>query len=177
MFWVWKTYKKDLNKELINRFANTYKFCNEDISEFILLSRKGVYPYQCIDSCQIFDKTSLPNKEVFYSNLNIKNITDVGYRRAKRVFKEFNIKNLVEYHGLYVKSDTSLLADVFKNFKHKCIEIYELDPVHFLSAPGLAWKACLKKTGVKLDLLTNMLISYVDDGWEKNYRWNVSSNA
>ena len=60
-----------------------------------------------------------------------------------------------EYHDLYVLSDTLVLADVFENFRDKCIETYELDPAHFLSAPGLAWKACLKKTNVKLELLTD----------------------
>ena len=79
------------------------------------------------------------------------------------MFEEFKLKNLGDYHDLYVQSDTLLLADVFENFRNKCIEIYELDPVHFLSAPGLAWQACFKKTGVKLELLTNidiLLICY-----------------
>ena len=57
---------------------------------------------------------------------------------------------------MYVESDTLLLADVFENFRNKCIEIYELDPAHFLSASGLAWQACLKKTEVKLELLTKV---------------------
>ena len=57
---------------------------------------------------------------------------------------------------MYVHSDTLLLADVFENFRNKCIEIYQLDPAHFLSAPGLAWSACLKKTNVKLELLTDI---------------------
>ena len=57
---------------------------------------------------------------------------------------------------MYVQCDTFLLADVFENFKNKCIEIYELDPAHFLSAPGLAWQACLKKTKVKLEWLTDI---------------------
>ena len=68
----------------------------------------------------------------------------------------FEIKNLGEYHDLYIQSDTLLLADVFENFRDKCIEIYELNPAHFLSAPGLAWQACLKKTEVKLELLTDI---------------------
>ena len=50
-----------------------------------------------------------------------------------------------DYHDLYVQCDTLLLADVFEKFRDKCIEIYGLDPSHFLSAPGLAWQACLKK--------------------------------
>ena len=56
----------------------------------------------------------------------------------KKVFGEFNVKNVSDYHDLYVQSDTLLLVDVFENFRDKCIEIYELDPAHFLSAPGLA---------------------------------------
>ena len=79
------------------------------------------------------------NKEAFYSSLNMENITDVDYRHVKRVFKNLNNKNLGNYHDLYVQGDTLLLADAFENFRNKCIEIYELDPAHFLSAPGLAW--------------------------------------
>ena len=73
----------------------------------------------------------------------------------KKVFKEYWLKDYGEYHELYVRSDTLLFADVFENFRDKWIEVYELDPAHFLSAPGLAWQACLKKTGVKLKLLTD----------------------
>ena len=61
-----------------------------------------------------------------------------------------------EYHDLYVQSDTLLLADIFQKFRNMCIEIYELDSAKFLSSPGLAWQAALKKTKVKLDLLTNI---------------------
>ena len=86
----------------------------------------------------------------FYSNLNMEGITDIDYRQANRVFKKFKLKNLGDYHDLYVQSDTLLLADVFENFRSKCIEIYELDPALSLSAPGLAWQACLEKTGIKL---------------------------
>ena len=67
----------------------------------------------------------------------------------------FEIKNLGEYCNLYVQNDTLLLSDIFENFRNMCLSIYELDPVYFLSAPGLAWQACLKKTGVKLELLTD----------------------
>ena len=84
-----------------------------------------------MDSWEGFDETSLPNKEAFNSNLNIKDITDVCYRHVKRVCKEFNIKNLGEYHNLFVQSDTLLLADVFGNFRNKCIDMYELDPDRF----------------------------------------------
>ena len=86
----------------------------------------------------------------------MEDITDKDYEHAQKVWKVFEIKNLSEYHDLCVQSDTLLLADVFENFRDKCIEIYELDPAHFLSTPGLAWQACLKKTKVKLELLTDI---------------------
>ena len=115
-----------------------------------MLLRKSVYPYEYMDSSERFDETSLPDKKAFYSSLNMEDITDVDHRYAKRVFKTLNNKNVGDYLDLYVKRDTLLLADVFENFRNKCIEIYELDPAHFLSAPGLAWQACLKKTEVEL---------------------------
>ena len=91
-----------------------------------------------MDSWERFDETSLSDKEAFYSSLNIEDITDVDHRRTKRVFKSLNNQNLGDYHDLYVQSNTLLLAEVFENFRNKCIEIYENDPAHFLSAPGLA---------------------------------------
>ena len=148
-------YEKRFNRELIERLSSTYKFCNKNLNKFILLLRKGVYPYEYMDNWERFDETSLPNKESFYSNLNMENIDDFDYRHGNNVFKRFKFKNLGEYHDLYVQSDTLLLADVFENFRNKCLKVYELDPDHFLSLPGLAWQACLKKTSVKLQLLTD----------------------
>ena len=69
-------------------------------------------------------------------------ITDKDYTHAQKVFEEFKLKNLGDHYDLYVQSDILLLADVFDNFRNKCIEIYELDSAHFSSAPGLAWQAC-----------------------------------
>ena len=109
-----------------------------------------------MDSCERFDETSLVDKEAFYSSLNMENITDIDYRHANKVFRIFKLENLGDYHDLYVQSDTLLLADVYENFGNMCIEVYELDPAHFLSAPGLAWQASLKKTGVELELITNV---------------------
>ena len=104
-------------------------------------------------------------KKEFYSKLNLEDITDLNYRHAKRVYKEFDNKNLGDYHDLYVQSDTLFHADVFENFRNKCIEIYKLDPVHFLSAPGLAWQACLKKTGIVLELITdNDMLLMIEKG-------------
>ena len=158
-------YEKDFNKELIKRFASTYEFCNGNLNKFILLLRKGVYPYEYMDNWERFDETSLPNKESFYSNLNMENIENIDYRHGNNVFKRFKLKHLGEYHNLYVKSDTLLLADVFENFRNTCLKVYELDPAHFLSLPGLAWRACLKKNKIKLDLLTDYdMLLMVEEG-------------
>ena len=94
-------------------------------------------------------------KKLFYIELIKECITDENYAHAQKVWKVFEIKTLGEYHDLYVQCNALLLADVFENFRDKCIEIYKLDPVNFLSAPGLAWQASLKKTEVKLELLTD----------------------
>ena len=121
-----------------------------------MLLRKGVYPYEYMDEWEKFNGTTLLEKEEFYSNLNMEDITDADYMHAKRVYKDFEIKNLGEYHDLYLKSDTLLLVDLFENFGKMYLKIYELNPLKFLSTPGLAWQAALKKTEVKLELLTDI---------------------
>ena len=109
-----------------------------------------------MDEWEKINERKLPEKEEFYSNLNMEDITDADYMHAKRVCKGFEIKKLGEYHDLYLKSDTLLLPDVFENFR----KIYHLDPVKFLSVPGLAWQTALKMTEVKFELLidTDMLL-------------------
>ena len=74
---------------------------------------------------------------------------------VQKVWDVFEINNRGKYQDLYVQSDTLLLADVLENFRNMCLEIYGLDPLYFVSAPGLAWQACLKKAEVKLELLTD----------------------
>ena len=118
--------------------------------------RKGVFPYEYMDNWQKVNETTLAEIEEFYSNLNIKDITDADYMHEKRVCKDFELKNLDEYYDLYLKSDTLFLADVFENFRNMCTKVYELDPANFFSAPGLAWQAAFKMTEVKLALLTDI---------------------
>ena len=139
----------------MKKCKNTYSFCNNDLNKFILLQRKGVYPYEYMNSWEKFNETSLPSKEDFYSHLNMENIDDIDYRHGNNVYKSFKLENLGDYHDLYVKSDTLLLADVFENFRDVCLKEYELDPAHFVSLPGLAWQACLKKTNIESKLLTD----------------------
>ena len=128
-----------------------------------MLLRKGVYPHEYMNSWERFNATSLPDKEAFYSSLNMEDIPD-----GKRVLKSLNNKNLGDYHNLHVQSDTLLLADAFENFRNMCIKVYELDPTQFLSAPGLAWHTRLKKIGVKLDLLTDVdMLLMVEKGMKE----------
>ena len=141
--------------DLIKMFPNTYQFINKDLNKFILLLRKGVYPYDYMDSWKRLNETSLPDKKSFYNKLNLKDSTSRVYMHAQKVCEVFKIKNLGEYHDLYVQSDTILLADVFVSFRYKYLEIYKLDSAHFLSALRLSWMTCLKKARVKLELLTD----------------------
>ena len=154
-----------LINEAITNFPITYQFCNGDRNKFALLLRKGVYPYEYMDSWEKFNETSILPKEAFYNELNLEDITDEDYAHVQKVWDVFEIKSRGKYHDLYVQSDTLLLADVFENFRDKCIEIYGLDPANFLSAPGLAWQASLKKTRVELQLLTDIdILLMVEEG-------------
>ena len=95
----------------------------------------------------------------------MEDISDIDYRHANNVFKVFKLENVGNYHDLCVQSDTLLLADVFNNFTYMCIKEYELDSAHFLSLPGLAWQACLKKTNIELELLIDYdMLLMVEEG-------------
>ena len=121
-----------------------------------LLYKKGIYPYEYMDSWARFSETSLPDKQMFYSKLNDEHITEDEYAHAQTVWETFDCKTLGEYHDLYVKTDVALLADVFENFRKLCLEQYGLDPAHYFTSPGLSWDALLKKTGVELELFTDL---------------------
>ena len=128
-------YKKKFNKDLIKKFKNTYSFCNNDLNKFVLLLRKGVYPYEYADTSERFSEISLPSKEYFYSNLSMEDISDIDYRHANNVFKVFKLENLGNYHDLYVQSNTLLLADVFNNFRDMCIKDMNLIQLTFYRYP------------------------------------------
>ena len=108
---------------LIQKFPNTYKVSNNDINKFILLLRKGVYPCEYLDSWERFNGTTRHNKKAFYSKLYLEDITDEYYIHAQKVTEDLKLKNLGEYHDVYVQSDTLLLADVFENFRNICTEM------------------------------------------------------
>ena len=118
--------------------------------------KKGVYPYDYMDSIDRFDKTTLPNIEKFYSKLQLKDISEKDYKHAKKVWDIFEIKTLGEYHDLYVQADTAQLSDVFESFRSLCLKEYQLDPAYFVSTPSLANEAMLKITKAKIELLTDI---------------------
>ena len=100
------------DESLKKRFVNTSTFFNHDITKFILLLRKGVYPYEYMNDWGKLNETLLPKKEVFYSHLNMEDITNSDYTHARQVCKDFETKNLSEYPDLYVQSNTLLVADL-----------------------------------------------------------------
>ena len=126
---------------------------NEFKKNTLLLTRKGVYPYDYVSSIDKLSEKQLPPKEEFYSKLNDEDISDEDYQHALKVWNTFGCKTIKDYHDLYLKSDVLLLADVFENFRATCLKHYNLDPAHYYTSPGLAWDACLKTTGQYLELL------------------------
>ena len=118
-------------------------------SQYELLIRKGVYPYEYMSSWDTFAETQLPPKEAFYSNLNMSNISNEDYQHAQHVWDAFIIHNLGEYHSLYLHTNVILLANMFEAFRDTYLERYKLDPAHFYTSSGLACCAYLKKTGIK----------------------------
>ena len=157
-----KSYQQKFDEKLKERFLNANKYSNHDNNKFILLLQKGVYPHKYMDDWIKFNEI-LHEKEDFYGHLNMEDITNADFAHAKGVCKDFEIKNLREYHNLYVQRD-SVLASLFENFWNMCHKIYELDPARFLSALGLARQTALKKSKVKLDLWSDMLlICYINN--------------
>ena len=135
---------------LIEKFPRMYQFCNGDLNKFVLLLRKGVYPYKYMDSWERFNETSSPSKKDFYSEFTY--IIDQDYNHAQKVFGEY-FTDMGGYHDLYVQTDTLLLADDFETFIDKCIEIYGLDLSYFLTAPGLSMASIFKKGRTKFSII------------------------
>ena len=151
-------------------------------SQYKLLIRKGIYSYEYMNDWNRFKETALPLKEAFYSKLNMSGVSDRDYKHACRVWREFGINDLGEYHDLYLCTDVILLANVFKAFRKVCLDNYGLDPAHFYTAPELVWKACLKKTKIRLELLLDpdMLLMFergIRGGITQSvHRWAKANN-
>ena len=162
-----------LDKLVSNLPKEAFKYTSEEFTgkKLSLMSQKGVYPYDFMDSFEKFDQTELPTREQFYSILKDQHITNGEYDHARKVWKTFNIKTMGEYHDLYLKNDVPLLADVFENFRKTCLQYYKLDSCHYFTSLGLSWDAMLKMTNIKLELMTDIdMFQFI----EKSMRGGVS---
>ncbi|XP_065654946.1 uncharacterized protein LOC136081548 [Hydra vulgaris] len=167
---------KKVEVKRVLRFLNSYRFMSDSLNalsknlakdqckntrklysnkKLDLLLRKGVYPYDWVDSINRFNETQLPPKDSFFSKLTDEDISDNDYSHAQNVWNEFNCKTFRDYHDLCNVSNVLLQADVFENFRDVCMNIYKLDPAWYYTSPELAWDAALKKTKVKLELLSD----------------------
>ena len=165
---------KEYEKKLEIRFLDSLKFTLKNLDGLVkglssdqfkhlergigtdeLLKKKGVFPYEFMSGFDKLAVNELPPEKDFYSKLNDEHISDEQYEHAKNVWKEFNCKTMRDYHDLYLKTDVLLLADVMENYRNVCIKNYGLDPMWYYTAPGFAWDATLKISGVKLELLTD----------------------
>ena len=156
-----------LDKLVSNLPAEDLKYTNKRFQKekFNLMTRKGIYPYDFMDSFEKFNKTELPTKEEFYSILNNEHISDEDYSHAQKVWNTFQLQTMGEYHNLYLKSDILLLADVFENFRKTCLQYYKLDPCHYFTSPGLSWDAMLKMTNIQLELMTDIdMFQFIEKG-------------
>ena len=120
---------------------DAFKYTSEEIKnaeKLNLMKQKGVYSYDYMDSFNRFSETKLPTKDDFCSILNDEHISDKQYAHANKVWNTFKLKNMGEYHDLYLKSDILLLADVFENFRKTCMQYYKLDPCHYFTSLGLS---------------------------------------
>lgn len=134
-------------------------------NEFNLLTRKGVYPYDYMTGWNRYAETKLPTKEHFYNLLNDENISDIDYEHAQTVWREFNIRTLGQYTDLYLKTDVLLLTDIFESFRKTCKQHYKLDPAFYITAPSLSFDAMLLKTGIRLELISDLtIIQMIKDG-------------
>lgn len=197
------SFSKQVSKRMHLRFIDSFRFMASSLdtlarnllpgefhtlnrffsfSQVPLLLRKGVYPYDYISHVERFKETTLPKKEDFFNKLNQAPISDDDYNHAKQIWNTFNIKNLGEYSDLYVKSDVLLLTDIFENFRNVCMKNYNLDPAWYYTAPGLSWDAMLKKTKVRLELLTDYdMLLFVENGIrggisQCSHRYGIANN-
>lgn len=147
-------------QDLIQLFPNTWSFFKKEYSHlpeetFELLTHKGVYPYSYMDSHDKFQEKCLPPQHE-YKSVDGEIISDEQYKFGRDIWDKFKLSTLGHLHDLYLSTDTNLLADVFNGFRDTAYKAYNLDPVHYVSAPSLSWSAALKMTKVELQLLDDI---------------------
>ena len=156
-----------LDKLVSNLHRESLKYTSKEFKDkkLNLMIRKGIYPYDYMDCFDRFNEQIIPTKEEFYSILNDQHISDEDYNHAQNVWNTFELRNMGEYHDLYLKSDVLLLADVFENFRKTCSQFYKLDPCHYFTSPGLSWDAMLKMTKIKLELMVDIdMFQFIEKG-------------
>ena len=176
-----------LDKLVKNLSDNDFKYLTEEFGSKNLehLKQKGAYPYEYMDSFKRFNEEKLPDKKCFYSSVkdgttgdNGKkldgHISDEDYLTCKKIWNEFNMKNMGDYHDHYLKKDVLLLADIFEKFIDTCLKFYGLDPCHYFSSPGLSWDAMLKMSEIELEKISDIDKYLVK---EKGLRGGISSIA
>ncbi|XP_022160471.1 uncharacterized protein LOC111026659 [Myzus persicae] len=124
-------------------------------AEMSLTTRKGVFPYEYVDSWDKLNETTLPPKIDFFSTLTETHVRDEDYEHATRVWDHFACRNLGDYSDLYLKIDVLISADVFENFRELCMSTFHLDPAQYYTSPGFSFDCMLKFTSVKLELLND----------------------
>ena len=147
-----------LDKLVKNLNDKDFKDLSEEFSDeqLKLVKEKGIYPYGYMNSFKRFNEDVLPNKSKCFNSLKDSGVNEKEYEKAANVWKVFKIKNLGQYHNLYLKTDALLLVDVFEKFVEICVNYYRLDLCHYFSSPGLSWDAMSKMTGVKLELISDI---------------------
>ena len=154
--YICKSRQDQLFSSITNGFPITFKLCRYNIKKFLLLLRKGVYPYEYLHNMEKFNEKELPPIDNFYSKLAFDDISTDDYKHAKRVWDLFKLKDLGGYHDPYVRADTAQLSDDFENFRSLCLKEYDLDSTYFVSTPGLAFEAMLKITRAKIEVFTDI---------------------
>lgn len=175
------SFSQKITKNLELRFLDSYRFMESSLSKLCeildkrkflfleklfgksnasFLKRKGIFPYEYLDSLEKFKDKVLPPIEKFSKIISMED-----YTYAQEIWDKFNIKNLGEYSDLYLKTDVIILTDIFENFRNICIKIYNLDPNHYYTAPGLSWDAMLKYTQINLELISDIeMIHFLKKG-------------
>ncbi|GFU97766.1 uncharacterized protein TNCV_2532391 [Trichonephila clavipes] len=151
----------------VKEFRETSKYFPKD--KFNLVTRKGVYPYDYMDSWQKCEETKLPGKKDFYNKMNESDISLEDDKHAKNVWNAFSIKTLGEYSDLYVKTDILIPADIIEHFRDVCLKTYKLDPAWHFTAPGLSWDAMLKTAKIELEMLDHYnMVLMLEKGTKRN---------
>lgn len=141
----------NLSADKFTHLVSEFSGCSDE--QLALIKMKGVFPYDDMTDLAKLQANSLPAPAAFFNKLTNESIAPEDYAHAQKVWEMFGMTTFQNYHDLYLKTDVLLLADVFEEFRKVCMNAYGLDPCQYYTAPGLSWDACLKMTGVKLELL------------------------